>query len=326
MISSTIQAKPPRSRGRCVRITNARRPRIRPRSSLTPTAPIPPAEVPERPDSAGPTGRPRRRRGRRRSAPRSGGDRRSDRVIGRSASRRFHRFAIGRGHLEEQLLEVARGAGEADDRQPGRRPTRPAAAPTRRRRRGTRARSCRRRGSSPTPRPGRPRTGRAPPRAPRPRAGAGPAGPPRSAAAARCRDTRPWARTWPRSTIATLVHSSSSSGRMWLLMRIVLPSDRSSRSSSRSSTRARGSRPEAGSSSSSTCGSWTSAWARHSRCCMPARQGLDVVVALVAEVDELEQVADHPPPAGRPGARSSGRRSRGTPRPSCRRRPRTRPA
>ena len=34
-----------------------------------------------------------------------------------------------------------------------------------------------------------------------------------------------------------------------------------------------------------------------------ARQGLDVGVALVAEVDELQQVGDHPPPrrpAGRP--------------------------
>ena len=33
-----------------------------------------------------------------------------------------------------------------------------------------------------------------------------------------------------------------------------------------------------------------------------ARQRLDVVVALVAEVDELEQVGDHPPPPRRPDA------------------------
>ena len=106
--------------------------------------------------------------------------------------------------------------------------------------------------------------------------------------------TVPFASTRPRSTMATLVHSSSSSGRMWLLMRIVLPSDRSSRRSSRSSTRARGSRPDAGSSRSRTCGSWTRAWARHRRCSMPAREGLDVVVAAVGEVDELQQVADRP--------------------------------
>ena len=31
----------------------------------------------------------------------------------------------------------------------------------------------------------------------------------------------------------------------------------------------------------------------------PARQALDVRVALLAEVDELQEVADHPPPAGR---------------------------
>ena len=31
-----------------------------------------------------------------------------------------------------------------------------------------------------------------------------------------------------------------------------------------------------------------------------ARQALDVGVALVGEVDQLEQVADHPPPRGRP--------------------------
>ena len=58
--------------------------------------------------------------------------------------------------------------------------------------------------------------------------------------------TRPCASTWPRSTMATLVHSSSSSGRMWLLIRIVLPRARSSRRSSRSSTLALRVQPRGG--------------------------------------------------------------------------------
>ena len=57
-----------------------------------------------------------------------------------------------------------------------------------------------------------------------------------------------------------------------------------------------------------------------------ARQALDVGVALVAEVDEVEEVADHPPAAIGRGCRSSGRRSRDTPRPSCRRKRRRRRA
>ena len=118
--------------------------------------------------------------------------------------------------------------------------------------------------------------------------------------------TLPWARTWPWSTIATAVHSSSSSGRMWLLITIVLPRARSSRSSSRSSTRARGSRPDAGSSSRSTSGSWTRVWARQSRCCMPRDRLWTYGVALVAEVDEVEEVADHPPPPGRRDAVAAG--------------------
>ncbi len=67
------------------------------------------------------------------------------------------------GHLEEQLLEVARGAREADDRAVRRRPTRRGAGQPPHRRRGTRARWCRRPGSSPRRRPDRPRTRHAPP-------------------------------------------------------------------------------------------------------------------------------------------------------------------
>ena len=90
---------------------------------------------------------------------------------------------------------------------------------------------------------------------------------------------------------------------MWLLITMVLPSERSSRSSSRSSTRARGSRPEAGSSSSSTCGIVDEGVGQAQPLLHAARQGLDVGVALVGQVDQLEQVADHPAPrrpAGRP--------------------------
>ena len=91
------------------------------------------------------------------------------------------------------------------------------------------------------------------------------------------------------------------------------------RRSSRSSTRARGSSPDAGSSRSSTSGSCTSAWARHSRCCIRVTTSRRDPIALVREVDQLEQVADHPPSPGGRGSRSSGRRSPGIPTPSCRR-------
>ena len=213
---------------------------------------------------------------------------------------RCRRLGLLAGDLEEELLEVARRPGEADDRQSRGDRRRRADGRPRRRRRGSRARSCRRAGSSAVATSG-------------------------SAANAAARGLeglalgehpdaqdrpepepsldvgdRPWARTRPRSTMATLVHSSSSSGRMWLLMRIVLPSDRSSRRSSRSSTRARGSRPDAGSSRSRTCGSWTRACARHSRCCMPRERVWTYSSRLSAEVDELEQVADHPASRGRP--------------------------
>ena len=111
--------------------------------------------------------------------------------------------------------------------------------------------------------------------------------------------TRPWASTWPRSMIATEVHSSSSSGRMWDETRMVLPSDRSSRRSSRSSTRARGSRPDAGSSSRST-GRIVDQRVREAEPLLhAAREPRDVGVALGPQVHQLQQVADHaPPPLG----------------------------
>ena len=82
-------------------------------------------------------------------------------------------------------------------------------------------------------------------------------------------------------------------------MTMVLPIDRSSRRSSRSSTLARGSRPDAGSSRSSTCGSWTKRVREAQPLLHAARQVLDVGVASLAEIDQLEQVADHPAPTGR---------------------------
>ena len=73
----------------------------------------------------------------------------------------------------------------------------------------------------------------------------------------------------PRSMIPTLLQKSASSGRMCEEMMMVLPIAFSSLNSSLISIRARGSRPDAGSSRSSTLGSWISVLARHSRCFMP---------------------------------------------------------
>ena len=67
----------------------------------------------------------------------------------------------------------------------------------------------------------------------------------------------------------TLLQMSASSGRMWLETMIVLPILPSSLSSPRISILARGSRPLAGSSSSSTWGSCSSTRARPSRWVMP---------------------------------------------------------
>ena len=277
MISSTIQAKP------------AEEQQVERQDHERPPAAHPAAELldADRADAAGRCREGRRARGAASAAAAALGARGSRLATRPCVDRRAVTSAVGRlasssslrplrpardrrRDLEEELLEVARRAGEADDRQAGRHRLRRAAAADAgvvaaepeldravgedRRRRDV-------------------RVGREPVAGRLERLAleqdAGRAGRRRSEAARSMSATRPWARTWPRSTIATLVHSSSSSGRMWLLMTMVLPSERSSRSSSRSSTRARGSRPEAGSSSSSTCGSWTSAWARHSRCCMP---------------------------------------------------------
>src|SRR5262245_7565984 len=123
MISSTIQVNPARSTRYTLRTTNARRPRIRPRSALTPTAPSPPA-VRRRPPSgdrrlvltaggAGGTGTPPS------SSIESCGSAVGSVISLIGSSGRLDRPGVLPGHLQEELLEVARGAGEADDRQPG---------------------------------------------------------------------------------------------------------------------------------------------------------------------------------------------------------------
>ncbi len=206
---------------------------------------------------------------------------------------------VRRGDLEEQLLEVARGPGEAS-RPAGRRGRcRRAAGPTRRRRRGSRARSCRPRGSRRSRRPG-PAANRVAGRLEglaleqQDRM--------RSTAPKRRRRsmslTVPWARTWPRSTIATLVHSSSSSGRMWLLMRIVLPSD--PQLAEQLAQLDPGARVEAGRRlvEEQDLRVVDEGVGEAQPLLHAARERLDVVVALVGEVHQLEQVADHPSPRG----------------------------
>src|SRR6188508_533720 len=97
-------------------ITNARRPRIRPRSSLTPTAPTPPAVRRKVPNGD------RGRRGGAVSGAGSGRGRLATSSIVAtpwSTSGRLDREGLIGSDLEEQLLEVARGAGEAGDGQPG---------------------------------------------------------------------------------------------------------------------------------------------------------------------------------------------------------------
>src|SRR5687768_17171060 len=93
-----------------VSTANARRPRIRPRSSLTPMAAMPPVVRPNvmararsRPGSVGVGG----------AASGSG----AAMSVMPAPSRRGNGFAVGRRDLEEELLEVARRPGEADDGQ-----------------------------------------------------------------------------------------------------------------------------------------------------------------------------------------------------------------
>src|SRR6188768_1763513 len=109
-----------------VRITKARRPRMRPRSSLTPMAAIPPVARPTasqrlRPDMgwllAGAGSADVVAAGR---SVTSGAGASSTGSVTPSMSGRLHGFAVGGGHLQEQLLEVARGAREAHDRETGR--------------------------------------------------------------------------------------------------------------------------------------------------------------------------------------------------------------
>src|SRR6187455_1433504 len=98
-------------------ITNARRPRIRPRSSLTPTAPTPPVVRRMVPNGE------RGRRGGAVSKAGSGKGRPATSsivAISWSTSGRLDRERVIGSDLEEQLFEVARGAREAGDWQTGR--------------------------------------------------------------------------------------------------------------------------------------------------------------------------------------------------------------
>ena len=92
-------------------------------------------------------------------------------------------------------------------------------------------------------------------------------GRPRTCARRSC--TLPQANRRPYSMMPTRLQISANSGRMWLETRIVLPSPCSRFSSPRISILARGSRPLAGSSRSSTCGSCSSTRARPNRWVMP---------------------------------------------------------
>ena len=76
--------------------------------------------------------------------------------------------------------------------------------------------------------------------------------------------------------MAMSVHSSWSSGRMWEVMTMVLPMSLSCSSNERSSYRARGSSPLAGSSRMRSSGSCTSARARLRRCFMPRESELTI--------------------------------------------------
>ena len=168
----------------------------------------------------------------------------------------------------------------------------------RRRRRGTRARSCRPRGGRPRRRRARRRTRRGRPRAPSP----SPRTRTRSTAPTRSRRsmsaTRPWASTWPRSTIATR-------GAQLLELGEDVAADRGSScpaTGARGAARAarpgpagRGPRPARRAAGPAgrgrACGRGTAAAA--CRATGPGRTSS----RLSAEVDEVEQVADHPPPA-----------------------------
>ena len=83
------------------------------------------------------------------------------------------------------------------------------------------------------------------------------------------RSNGPKARNRPRMRIATRSQIRDSSGRMWLVTISVLPAWARRRSVWRISIRACGSRPLAGSSRNSTCGSCNSVRAMPIRCFIP---------------------------------------------------------
>src|SRR5688572_12563355 len=89
-------------------IAKALRPRIRPRSSLTPIAAMPPAV------RANESNRPRWGR-----AAVGASSTESVRSVMCSLLGRFQRFAVRRGDLQEEFLQIARGPREAHDRHPG---------------------------------------------------------------------------------------------------------------------------------------------------------------------------------------------------------------
>ena len=110
---------------------------------------------------------------------------------------------------------------------------------------------------------------------------------------------RPWARTRPRSRMASDVHSSSSSGRMWLLIE-----DRLAQRPQLAEELAQldpGARVQAGRRlvEDQDGGVVDERMGQAEALLHAPRERRHVGVPLVAEVDELEQVADHPAAAVR---------------------------
>ena len=140
-----------------------------------------------------------------------------------------------------------------------------------------------------------------------------------SGCATRTRTTLSPTRSWsigpsrtsrPAAMIPTTSARCWTSPRMWLDMKTVLPVEARWRRVARIATIPAGSRPLAGSSSSSRRGSLSSAAAIPSRCFMPERVGLDLVARAIAQAHQLEQLLD---PSVRRQRRRSPRAPGGSP-------------
>ena len=92
--------------------------------------------------------------------------------------------------------------------------------------------------------------------------------------------------------IATRLQSSSTSARMWLESRIVIPSPASRFTSSRMSRMPAGSSPVVGSSSSSSFGSRKQRRGDPEPLPHPVRVPADLVLRAVRELDEVEHLVD----------------------------------